>query len=208
MLLQVGKGLCVKIADFGLSYDLHSEDYCRIGSRDSRPVPLRWLSPEAISHNSYSMFSDIWSYGVLLWEVFSLGERPYNHLSNAETVEYILRHKTLEKPKYCQDNVFGIMQSCWFVEPTKRKPFHQLSEDLEETVENLDISDISKRFSIRSPLTPDKRQQQREISPDDHDADPDTHHHDNDPDHDADDDFDLDADADPDADPYDDSTHT
>ena len=157
----MGKGLIVKITDFGLSYDVHSEDYCRIGSKDSHPVPLRWLSPESLGHSRYSMYSDIWSYGVLLWEVFSFGERPYCQLTNAETAEHIIQHKTLEKPKHCSDNIFNIIKGCWCMEPTERKVFNELKEELSSGVANLDISDISKRFSIvKSPATPEQRSSQ------------------------------------------------
>ena len=102
------------------------------------------------------MYSDIWSYGILLWEVFSFGERPYNQLTNAETAEHIIQHKTLERPKHCPDNIFNIIESCWCVVPTERKSYNELKEGLSTSVVNLDISDISRRFSILAPNTPEQ----------------------------------------------------
>ncbi len=147
---QVGNGLCVKIAEFGLSYDTNCEDYCRIGSRDNKPLPLRWLAPETLRQNRFSTYSDIWSFGVLLWEVFSLGDRPYGHMTNAETAQHISQHKTLDKPVYCPENVYDIMQTCWAIAPTERTPFNTLSSLLSGSIDNLNISDVSRRYSTKN----------------------------------------------------------
>lgn len=135
----------VKIADFGLSYMIHSEDYCRVGSMEGRPVPLRWLPPEALAHSRYSIYSDIWSFGVLLWEVFSLGDRPYNHLSNAKAAECILRHQFLERPTHCPEVIYEVMKSCWMVEPGERKAFNEVQDELINCLLNRMDNDDNRR---------------------------------------------------------------
>lgn len=138
----------VKIADFGLSYAIDSEDYCRVGSMDGRPVPLRWLSPEALAHSRYSIYSDIWSFGVLLWEVFSLGGRPYDNLSNAKAAECILRHHILDKPTHCPEAIYDVIKSCWTVQPGERKPFHQIQDELISCLLNRVESGYNKKTGV------------------------------------------------------------
>lgn len=105
----MGQGLRVKIASFGLSYDPHSSDYCFINStKRAIPVPLRWLAPEALQHGRFSVYSDVWAFGVLLWEVFAFGAQPYTDLSNAEVVQNIVRHKVLPRPDKCPDNLYKV----------------------------------------------------------------------------------------------------
>jgi serine/threonine protein kinase len=122
--------LTIKIANFGLSYDRCSEDYCCIRSHKATPVPLRWLAPETIHHNKVSVYSDIWSYGVLLWEVFSFGARPYSDLSNAAVAEAVLSGQVLPRPERCPHGVYDIMLRCWNQAPSKRPWFHTLRPEL------------------------------------------------------------------------------
>ena len=141
----------VKVAEFGLSYDLHSKEYGRLRDKDSRPVPVRWMAPEAICRGSYSMYSDIWSYGVLLWEVFSLGEKPYGNLTPAQAAECIIRHETLPRPKHCPEGIFRAMEDCWLTEPVERKSFGELKEELGRCLTMLDEDTPSKRVTIMRP---------------------------------------------------------
>ena len=150
---QVGQGLQVKIANFGLSYDKHSTDYCCLSSRKSTPLPLRWLAPETIQHNKFSVYSDIWSYGVLLWEVFSSGQRPYGDLSNAQVVQNILGHVSLPKPNNCPKAGYNLMLQCWSTVPMERPWFSKIMEELKLVTSNLDPEDIKMLES--SPRTPD-----------------------------------------------------
>ena len=143
----------MKIANFGLSYDKHSQDYCSLSSRKSTPLPLRWLAPETIQHNRISVYSDIWSYGVLLWEVFSSGQRPYGDLSNAQVVQSILGYKLLSKPSNCPKAAYNLMLQCWNSAPLRRPWFSKIMEELKLVTSNLDPEDIKMLES--SPRTPD-----------------------------------------------------
>ena len=95
----VGKNLQVKIADFGLSRDVYSSDYFRLG--DSELLPVRWMPPEAIMYSKFTVDSDIWSYGVVLWEIFSYGVQPYFGMSNEEVVQYVRNCNVLKRPQGC-----------------------------------------------------------------------------------------------------------
>ena len=145
----------MKIANFGLNYDLQSKDYCCIRSTKSNPLPLRWLAPESIQHNKFSVYSDIWSFGVLLWEVFTFGERPYTTLSNAQVVHRILSESHLPKPEKCPEIVYKLMQRCWNKSPTKRPWFSVLSKELNHASRNMDPEELKKIGT--APQTPDLR---------------------------------------------------
>ena len=123
----------MKIANFGLSYDPQSKDYCHVSStKSSTPVPLRWLAPESLRHGKFSVPSDLWSFGVLLWELFSFGAQPYSDLSNAQVVKKILNFQLLPKPEKCPDSVYTTMLKCWHKSPAKRPWFSELSRELNE----------------------------------------------------------------------------
>ena len=146
----------MKIANFGLSYDRCSEDYCCIRSNKSTPVPLRWLAPEAIRHNKVSVYSDIWSYGILLWEVFSFGARPYSDLSNAAVVERVLSGQTLPRPDRCPQGVYAVMLRCWNATPSKRPWFHTLRPELAELGGGASaVIGAEKKMSIINLFPPD-----------------------------------------------------
>lgn len=156
-LVQVGQGLTVKIANFGLSYDCHSKDYCCLSSTKSTPLPLRWLAPETIRHNRFSVYSDIWSYGVLLWEIFTFGARPYERLTNAQVVQNILGGELLPQPDQCPDSVYQLMTKCWSKNPSKRPWFSVLSKELKDVSSNLTV--VEKKAIGGPPSTPDLRKQ-------------------------------------------------
>lgn len=130
--------MVVKIANFGLSYDRSSEDYCCIRSSKSTPVPLRWLAPEAIRHNKVSVYSDIWSFGVLLWEIFSFGMRPYHELSDAAVAQTVLSGCVMACPEKCPQGIYDIMLQCWNATPNKRPWFHTLGPELARVPKEMD----------------------------------------------------------------------
>ncbi|XP_070799756.1 vascular endothelial growth factor receptor 1 [Pituophis catenifer annectens] len=119
----------VKICDFGLARDTYKNpDYVRKG--DAR-LPLKWMAPESIFDKVYSTKSDVWSYGVLLWEIFSLGASPYPGIQIDEVFFRKLKEGICMKaPDFATPEIYHIMLSCWQGDPNERPWFSELVEIL------------------------------------------------------------------------------
>ncbi|KAK2849202.1 hypothetical protein Q5P01_009036 [Channa striata] len=116
------EGKLVKICDFGLARDImHDSNYI---SKGSTFLPLKWMAPESIFHNLYTTLSDVWSYGILLWEIFTLGGTPYPDLPMNELFYSALkRGYRMAKPAHASDEVYDIMKRCWDEKFEKRPEF-------------------------------------------------------------------------------------
>ncbi|KAL4629573.1 high affinity nerve growth factor receptor-like [Arapaima gigas] len=130
----VGEGLVVKIGDFGMSRDIYSTDYYRVGGRTM--LPIRWMPPESIMYRKFTTESDIWSFGVVLWEIFTYGKQPWYQLSNSEAIECITQGRELERPRTCPKEVHLLMQGCWQREPQQRLDIKDLHTRLLTLVKN------------------------------------------------------------------------
>uniref|UniRef100_A0A7M4EMI0 Tyrosine-protein kinase receptor n=1 Tax=Crocodylus porosus TaxID=8502 RepID=A0A7M4EMI0_CROPO len=128
----VGHGMVVKIGDFGMSRDIYSTDYYRVGGRTM--LPIRWMPPESILYRKFTTESDIWSFGVVLWEIFTYGKQPWYQLSNTEAIECITQGRELERPRTCPSEVYDIMQSCWQREPPQRQSMKEIHRRLQALV--------------------------------------------------------------------------
>ncbi|XP_019521607.1 PREDICTED: vascular endothelial growth factor receptor 1 isoform X2 [Hipposideros armiger] len=119
----------VKICDFGLARDIYKNpDYVRKG--DTR-LPLKWMAPESIFDKIYSTKSDVWSYGVLLWEIFSLGGSPYPGVQMDEDFCGRLKEGVrMRAPEYATPEIYQIMLDCWHKDPKERPRFAELVEKL------------------------------------------------------------------------------
>ncbi|XP_051985604.1 NT-3 growth factor receptor-like isoform X2 [Xyrauchen texanus] len=114
----VGNGLLVKIGDFGMSRDIYSSDYYRVGGHTM--LPIRWMPPESIMYRKFSTDSDVWSFGVIMWEIFTYGKQPWFQLSNNEVIECITQGRVLDRPRLCPKEVYDLMLGCWQREPQQR----------------------------------------------------------------------------------------
>ncbi|KAM3870036.1 NT-3 growth factor receptor [Diretmus argenteus] len=114
----VGNGLLVKIGDFGMSRDIYSTDYYRVGGHTM--LPIRWMPPESIMYRKFTTESDVWSFGVILWEIFTYGKQPWFQLANNEVIECITQGRVLERPRVCPKEVYDMMLGCWQREPQQR----------------------------------------------------------------------------------------
>uniref|UniRef100_A0A668SG85 Tyrosine-protein kinase receptor n=1 Tax=Oreochromis aureus TaxID=47969 RepID=A0A668SG85_OREAU len=130
----VGEGLVVKIGDFGMSRDIYSTDYYRVGGRTM--LPIRWMPPESIMYRKFTTESDIWSFGVVLWEIFTYGKQPWYQLSNSEAIECITQGRELERPRTCPKEVYLLMQGCWQREPQQRMVMKDIHSRLLALVKN------------------------------------------------------------------------
>uniref|UniRef100_A0A672JG08 Tyrosine-protein kinase receptor n=1 Tax=Salarias fasciatus TaxID=181472 RepID=A0A672JG08_SALFA len=132
----VGNGLLVKIGDFGMSRDIYSTDYYRVGGHTM--LPIRWMPPESIMYRKFTTESDVWSFGVILWEIFTYGKQPWFQLANNEVIECITQGRVLERPRLCPKEIYDMMLGCWQREPQQR----------------LNIKDIQKMLFTLMKATP------------------------------------------------------
>lgn len=143
---QTDSGLIIKIGDFGMSQNLYSSDYYRV--RGQAVLPVRWMSPEAIIYGKFSTESDVWSFGVVMWEVFSFAMQPYYGTSNEEVTECIRRHKLLAKPSDCPSRIYNIMEMCWTMQPKLRPSFNELLNVLSDCRQSVSSSEPSDSQSM------------------------------------------------------------
>ncbi|XP_077573887.1 tyrosine-protein kinase receptor Tie-1 [Stigmatopora nigra] len=121
----VGDNLVAKIADFGLSRG--EEVYVK---KTMGRLPVRWMAIESLNYSVYTTKSDVWSFGILLWEIVSLGGTPYCGMTCAELYEKLPQGFRMEKPKNCDNEVYELMKQCWRDRPYERPPFSQVSVQL------------------------------------------------------------------------------
>ncbi|XP_004430247.1 PREDICTED: tyrosine-protein kinase Srms [Ceratotherium simum simum] len=123
----VGDDLTCKVADFGLARLLKDDIY---SPSSGSKIPVKWTAPEAANYRVFSQKSDVWSFGVLLYEVFAYGQCPYKGMSNHETLQQIMRGYRLPRPAACPAEVYLLMLECWRGSPEERPAFAVLQEKL------------------------------------------------------------------------------
>ncbi|XP_036900712.1 tyrosine-protein kinase ITK/TSK [Sturnira hondurensis] len=129
----VGENQVIKVSDFGMTRFVLDDQYT---SSTGTKFPVKWASPEVFSFSRYSSKSDVWSFGVLMWEVFSEGKIPYENRSNSEVVEDITTGFRLYKPRLASSHIYQIMNHCWKEKPEDRPPFSRLLSQLGEIAES------------------------------------------------------------------------
>ncbi|CAH2107874.1 unnamed protein product [Euphydryas editha] len=122
--------LC-KIADFGLS---RAAGAAARGGRGA--LPVRWMAPEALLYNVYSHHSDVWAFGILLWEIVTLGSTPYAAMSGREVLAAVADGYRLERPAHCKPQLYRAMHACWHADPAQRPSFAALKAQLAELLDN------------------------------------------------------------------------
>ncbi|XP_051906583.1 tyrosine-protein kinase Fer isoform X1 [Hippocampus zosterae] len=123
----VGECSLLKISDFGMS---RQEDDGVYSSSGLKQIPIKWTAPEALNYGRYTSESDVWSYGILLWETFSLGVCPYPGMTNQQAREQVEKGYRMACPQRCPDDVYKVMQRCWQYSPEERPKFAELQRDL------------------------------------------------------------------------------
>jgi len=128
----------VKISDFGLSRAVGAGSNYYKASAGGR-WPVKWYALESILYGTFSSSSDVWSYGITLWEIFTRGEQPYNDMGGAEVVRFIESGKRLELPQNCPQKIYKVMLDCWNKEAASRPTFAQLHKKFKADPEYFSI---------------------------------------------------------------------
>ncbi|NXD18570.1 INSRR protein, partial [Nothocercus nigrocapillus] len=121
---MVSEDFTVKIGDFGMTRDIYETDYYRKGGKGL--LPVRWMSPEALKDGIFNTHSDVWSFGVVLWEIATLAEQPYQGMSNEQVLRFVMDNGILERPENCPEQLHELMCLCWQQNPRQRPSFVQL----------------------------------------------------------------------------------
>lgn len=150
------QGRVAKICDFGLARDITTDSNYVV--KGNARLPVKWMSPESIFECVYTFESDVWSYGILLWEIFSLGNSPYPGMPvDAKFYKLIKEGYRMDAPEFAPWEMYQIMRSCWDADPFNRPPFRKVVERIEQQ-----LSDTTKHiylnFSSRIPTTPRARE--------------------------------------------------
>uniref|UniRef100_A0A673CB47 Fibroblast growth factor receptor n=1 Tax=Sphaeramia orbicularis TaxID=375764 RepID=A0A673CB47_9TELE len=148
----------MKIADFGLARDIHHIDYYK--KTTNGRLPVKWMAPEALFDRIYTHQSDVWSFGVLLWEIFTLGGSPYPGVPVEELFKLLKEGHRMDKPSTCTHELYLMMRDCWHAVPSQRPTFKQLVEDLDRCLamtSNQEYLELSVPLDQYSPSYPDTR---------------------------------------------------
>lgn len=127
---MISDDLTVKVGDFGMTRDVYETDYYRKGNKGL--LPIRWMAPESLKDGVFSSQSDVWSYGVVLWEIATLAEQPYQGYSNEQVLHDVIAGRKLDTPVYCPEQLKGIMTACWKQRPNHRPTFIHIVSQLEQ----------------------------------------------------------------------------
>uniref|UniRef100_A0A672PPS5 receptor protein-tyrosine kinase n=1 Tax=Sinocyclocheilus grahami TaxID=75366 RepID=A0A672PPS5_SINGR len=134
--------MSVCVADFGLSKKIYSGDYYRQGR--IAKMPVKWIAVESLADRVFTVKSDVWAFGVTMWEITTRGMTPYPGVQNHEIYDYLLEGNRLKQPNDCLDELYGIMFSCWSADPVDRPDFPQVRKRLENLAGKLPAVSSSK----------------------------------------------------------------
>ncbi|KAH8383986.1 hypothetical protein KR009_011626 [Drosophila setifemur] len=124
----------LKIADFGLARDIQTTDYYRKNTNGR--LPIKWMAPESLQEKFYDSKSDVWSYGILLWEIMTYGAQPYPTIMSAEELySYLMSGQRMEKPAKCSMNIYILMRQCWHFNADDRPPFTEIVEYMDKLLQ-------------------------------------------------------------------------
>uniref|UniRef100_A0A8C9VN00 receptor protein-tyrosine kinase n=1 Tax=Scleropages formosus TaxID=113540 RepID=A0A8C9VN00_SCLFO len=136
------QGRVAKICDFGLARDI-TKDSNYVVKGNAR-LPVKWMSPESIFECVYTFESDVWSYGILLWEIFSLGSSPYPRMPvDSKFYKMIKEGYRMKEPEFAPSKMYEIMMSCWDADPVKRPSFGKIVDKIEQ-----ELSDSTKHIYL------------------------------------------------------------
>ncbi|CAG5103572.1 Oidioi.mRNA.OKI2018_I69.chr1.g832.t1.cds [Oikopleura dioica] len=155
-----GTKINLRISDFGLAKHMENAygDYDQYSMQTMTKLPIKWLAPEVLKNKQFTTMSDVWAFGILIWEIFTRGLVPYGPQNNwKELEEYLQCGRRLDKPDHCDDELYDTLLYCWQFERQNRPSFKELSTFFREHYKRLNKNSISKRrpTQLRMPQTPE-----------------------------------------------------
>uniref|UniRef100_A0A1B6D3T2 non-specific protein-tyrosine kinase n=1 Tax=Clastoptera arizonana TaxID=38151 RepID=A0A1B6D3T2_9HEMI len=120
---------CVKLADFGLSRWVEDQSYYKASKGK---LPIKWMAPESINFRRFTTASDVWMFGVCMWEILMLGVKPFMGVKNNDVIGKLDNGERLALPANCPPRLYSLMSQCWAYEPSKRPTFKDIKESLNE----------------------------------------------------------------------------
>uniref|UniRef100_A0A4W4E044 receptor protein-tyrosine kinase n=1 Tax=Electrophorus electricus TaxID=8005 RepID=A0A4W4E044_ELEEL len=146
--ILVNSNLVCKVSDFGLSRVLEDDPEAVYTTRGGK-IPIRWTAPEAIAYRKFTSASDVWSYGIVMWEVMSYGERPYWEMSNQDVIKAVEESYRLPGPMDCPTALYHLMMDCWQKDRNSRPKFDEIVSLLDKLIRN--------PSSLKSVVNPSNR---------------------------------------------------
>uniref|UniRef100_A0A8C8S0Q2 Tyrosine-protein kinase n=1 Tax=Pelusios castaneus TaxID=367368 RepID=A0A8C8S0Q2_9SAUR len=134
----VGENHLVKVADFGLSRLMTGDTYT---AHAGAKFPIKWTAPESLAYNKFSIKSDVWAFGVLLWEIATYGMSPYPGIDLSQVYELLEKDYRMERPEGCPEKVYELMRACWQWSPSDRPSFAEIHQAFETMFQESSISD-------------------------------------------------------------------
>lgn len=128
----INEQMIVKIADFGLSHKIYLQDYYKGDENDV--IPIRWMPLESILYNKFSIESDVWAYGICLWEIFSFALQPYFGMTHEEVIKFIKEGNVLSCPDNTPLSVYALMRRCWNRKPIDRPNFNEINHCIQHSI--------------------------------------------------------------------------
>ncbi|XP_054476074.1 hepatocyte growth factor receptor isoform X2 [Anoplopoma fimbria] len=116
----------VKVADFGLARDVYDKEYYSVHNKSGVKLPVKWMALESLQTHKFTTKSDVWSFGVLLWELMTRGAPPYSDVNSFDITVFLMQGRRLLQPEFCPDALYTVMIECWHPKPERRPSFSEL----------------------------------------------------------------------------------
>ncbi|XP_044317007.1 protein sevenless [Drosophila rhopaloa] len=139
----------VKIGDFGLARDIYKSDYYR--KEGEGLLPVRWMAPESLVDGLFTTQSDVWAFGVLCWEILTLGQQPYAARNNFEVLAHVKEGGRLQQPPICPEKLYALLLLCWRTDPWERPSFRRCYNTLHAISTDLRRSQMASTSSAADP---------------------------------------------------------
>uniref|UniRef100_G1NN07 Ephrin type-A receptor 1 n=1 Tax=Meleagris gallopavo TaxID=9103 RepID=G1NN07_MELGA len=152
--ILVTRSLQCKVSDFGLSRILENDAEGTYETKGGK-IPIRWTAPEAIAHRIFTSASDVWSFGIVMWEVLSFGDKPYGNMTNQEVMRSLEDGYRLPPPVDCPSILYELMKSCWSHDRMRRPHFQEIRAQLQHFSSSphllRSVADFDPRVTLRLP---------------------------------------------------------